>query len=145
MHEVSGLNRAFWAGNMEYLAFAWVKNGKWVWSGNTTITNRRQPHSTARKSHSIITRLWIGLGQSKDTRFKWFKSLLISRHLTIWNSFRSTCPEYQLKWCTSLARRRFQPGRRWLAKLLCCSIPQLWHGGRVGGGGGRLLLIFLAT
>ena len=29
---------------------------KWVWSGNTTITNRRQPHGTARKSHSTITR-----------------------------------------------------------------------------------------
>ena len=25
------------------------KNSKWVWSGNTTITNHRQPHGTARK------------------------------------------------------------------------------------------------
>ena len=25
MHEVSGLNQDFWAGNMDYLAFAWVK------------------------------------------------------------------------------------------------------------------------
>ena len=33
-----------------------VKNCKWVWSGNTTITNFRQPHGTARKSHSTITR-----------------------------------------------------------------------------------------
>ena len=32
------------------------KNSKWVWSGNTTITNRRQPHGTARKSHPTITR-----------------------------------------------------------------------------------------
>ena len=33
-----------------------VKNSKWVWSGNTTITNRRQPRGIARKSRSIITR-----------------------------------------------------------------------------------------
>ena len=33
-----------------------LKNSKWVWSGNTTITNRRQPHGTARKSHSTVTR-----------------------------------------------------------------------------------------
>ena len=33
-----------------------AKNSKWVWSGNTTITNRRQPHGTARKSHSTIMR-----------------------------------------------------------------------------------------
>ena len=33
-----------------------TKNSKWVWSGNTTITNRRQPCGTARKSRSTITR-----------------------------------------------------------------------------------------
>ena len=33
-----------------------IKNSKWVWSGNTTITNRRQPRGTARKSRSTITR-----------------------------------------------------------------------------------------
>ena len=33
-----------------------MKNSKWVWSGNTTITNRRQPHDITRKSHSTITR-----------------------------------------------------------------------------------------
>ena len=33
------------------------KNSKWVWSGkNTTITNRRQPCGTARKSRPTITR-----------------------------------------------------------------------------------------
>ena len=31
-------------------------NSKWVWSGNTTITNRRQPCGIARKSRSTITR-----------------------------------------------------------------------------------------
>ena len=31
-------------------------NSKWVWSGNTTITNCRQPRGTARKSRSTITR-----------------------------------------------------------------------------------------
>ena len=30
------------------------KNSRWVWSGNTTITNCRQPRVTARKSHSTI-------------------------------------------------------------------------------------------
>ena len=40
---------------------AWMKpksninNSKWVWSGNTTITNCRQTHGTARKSHTTIT------------------------------------------------------------------------------------------
>ena len=33
-----------------------LKNSKWVWSGNTTITNRRQPNDTARKSRSTIMR-----------------------------------------------------------------------------------------
>ena len=32
------------------------KNSNWVWSGNTTIINRRQPNGTSRKSHSTITR-----------------------------------------------------------------------------------------
>ena len=32
------------------------KNSKWVWSGNTTITNCRQPLGTARKSPLTITR-----------------------------------------------------------------------------------------
>ena len=36
--------------------FLYIKNSKWVWSGNTTITNCRQPQGTARKSHSTITR-----------------------------------------------------------------------------------------
>ena len=33
-----------------------TKKSKWVWSGNTTITNCRQPRGTARKSRSTITR-----------------------------------------------------------------------------------------
>ena len=32
------------------------KNSKWVWSGNTTITNCRLPRGTARKSRSTIMR-----------------------------------------------------------------------------------------
>ena len=31
------------------------KNSKWVWSGNTTITNCRPNHCNARKSHTSIT------------------------------------------------------------------------------------------
>ena len=31
-------------------------NNKWVWSGNTAITNCRQTHGTARKIRSTITR-----------------------------------------------------------------------------------------
>ena len=34
----------------------YLKNSKWVWSGNTTITNCRQPRGIARKSRSTITR-----------------------------------------------------------------------------------------
>ena len=33
-----------------------TKNSKWVWSGNTKMTNRRQPCGTPRKSRSTITR-----------------------------------------------------------------------------------------
>ena len=33
-----------------------IINSKWVWSGNTIITNRRQTIGSARKSHRIITR-----------------------------------------------------------------------------------------
>ena len=39
-----------------YLGAYVHKNSKWVWSGNTTITNRRQPCGTARKSGSTIRR-----------------------------------------------------------------------------------------
>ena len=35
-----------------------AKNSKWVWSGNTTITNRRQPCGTARNSRSTF-KLWV--------------------------------------------------------------------------------------
>ena len=33
--------------------FITMKNSKWVWSGNTTIINSRQPRGTARKSHYL--------------------------------------------------------------------------------------------
>ena len=33
-----------------------AKNSEWVWSGNTTITNRSQIRDTARKSHRLIRR-----------------------------------------------------------------------------------------
>ena len=42
-------------GNHNTIGFL-SKNSKWVWSGNTTITNCRQSRGTARKSHSTITR-----------------------------------------------------------------------------------------
>ena len=38
------------------ILFFRTKNSKWVWSGNTTITNCRQPRGTTRKSRSTITR-----------------------------------------------------------------------------------------
>ena len=48
-----------------YLAPNWAvsqwlsfKNSKWVWSGNTTITNCRQPLGTARKSLSKLL-IWM--------------------------------------------------------------------------------------
>ena len=35
----------------------WIsKNSKWVWSGITTITKRRQPRGTKRKSRPTTTR-----------------------------------------------------------------------------------------
>ena len=33
-----------------------MKNSRWAWSGNTTITNCRQPQGTPKKSHPAITR-----------------------------------------------------------------------------------------
>ena len=52
-----------------------VKNSKWVWSGNTTITNRRQPRGTTRKSRSTIMRQQtpgrqIKLSNQKQTCFE---------------------------------------------------------------------------
>ena len=38
------------------LSTNYTKNSKWVRSGNTTITNCRQTHGTARKRHTTITR-----------------------------------------------------------------------------------------
>ena len=43
-----------------------LKNSKWVCSGNTTITNRRQPCGTARKSRSTITRHQEQIKQSNQ-------------------------------------------------------------------------------
>ena len=40
---------AWWSGAiMLNSLLVGYKNSEWVWSGNTTITNRRQPHGTAR-------------------------------------------------------------------------------------------------
>ena len=38
------------------LCFKRMKNSKWVWSGNTTITICRLIHGTARKSHTTIAK-----------------------------------------------------------------------------------------
>ena len=46
------------------------KNSKWVWSGNTTITNCRQTHGTARQSHTTITRHQEGK-LSKAAKLEW--------------------------------------------------------------------------
>ena len=42
--------------NWTFYKIVSIKNSKWVWSGNTTITNCRQPRGTARKSRLTITR-----------------------------------------------------------------------------------------
>ena len=52
----------------QYLQFR-SKNSKWVWSGNTTITNCRQPCGTARKSHSTITRHQEDLSKAISSLF----------------------------------------------------------------------------
>ena len=46
-----------------------LKNSKWVWSGNTTITNCRQTHDTVRKSHITIT-------THQEDKLKLFKASL---------------------------------------------------------------------
>ena len=60
MSVFSSHNKAWTSGNQNFahilLPFTDSKNSKWVWSGNTTITNRRQPRGTAWKSLSTITR-----------------------------------------------------------------------------------------
>ena len=53
------------------------KNSKWVWSGNTTITNCRQPCGTARKSRSTITR------HQEDTLSKAISSLFPIKMIAI--------------------------------------------------------------
>ena len=53
------------------------KNSKWVWSGNTTITNRRQPHGTAttnlfwinmRKNFQLESGIWMDGYNYKNER-----------------------------------------------------------------------------
>ena len=48
------------------------KKSKWVWSGNTTITNCRQPCGTARKSRSTTTRhqVWDKMAPNFRCKFK---------------------------------------------------------------------------
>ena len=46
----------------------YIKNSKWVWSGNTTITNCRQTRGIVRKSHTTITR-HQKVKQSKATSY----------------------------------------------------------------------------
>ena len=54
----------------DLIASLWrFEKSKWVWSGNATITNGRQPHGTARKSLSTIT------GRQEDKLSKAISSL----------------------------------------------------------------------
>ena len=62
------------------------KNSKWVWSGTTTITNRRQPSGTAGKSpptllSSLIARPWVGL--QTLWRFR-LKDLSVDEMVGVW-------------------------------------------------------------
>ena len=52
-----------------------IRSKEWVWSGNTTITNWRQTHGTARNSHTTITR------HQEDKLSKASSSLSPSRQL----------------------------------------------------------------
>ena len=50
------LNSTCYTHNSWTVWYIWIKTSKWVWSRNTTITNCRQTHGTAKKSHTTITR-----------------------------------------------------------------------------------------
>ena len=39
--------------DVHYAMFG-LQKSKWVWSGKTTVKNRRQTHGTAKKSHTTI-------------------------------------------------------------------------------------------
>ena len=45
-----------WVSNKSPQLQRLARNSKWIWSGNTTITNCRQPRGTARKNRPTITR-----------------------------------------------------------------------------------------
>ena len=60
-----------------YSLYWHIENSKRVWSGNTTITDRRQPHGTTRKSHSTITR------HQEDKLSKTTSSLFPSKMIAI--------------------------------------------------------------
>ena len=53
-HRILARTQCAWG--LSQLLLPQNKNSKWVWSGNTTITNRRQHRGTTRKSRSTITR-----------------------------------------------------------------------------------------
>ena len=55
--------------------FIYYKSSKWVWSGNTTITNCRRTHGTARQSHTTVTR-----HQEKLSAIRLYNSKGVMRH-----------------------------------------------------------------
>ena len=66
-----------WSRNTREMCHFLHKNSKWVWSGNTTITNRRQPHGTVRKSRSTIMR------HQEDKLSKAISSLFLIKMIAI--------------------------------------------------------------
>ena len=77
-------------------AFPAVKNSKWVWSGTTTITNRRQPHGNARKSHCrhVLKRVCHAYFNFTYGDFNFWKDTAVSfpSHWSTIHSFEESWP-----------------------------------------------------
>ena len=75
------------------------KISKWVWSGNTTITNRRQPRGTARKSLFCF----LNVNFMLSVFYELLKSTVpLSTFFTlydVWNAFWQCLSPFEIRSC----------------------------------------------
>ena len=107
--------------------FVYGKNSKWVWSGNTTITNCRQPSGSlspiARKRFVTFWALNLKL---------WVPRVVLAIIATGWNWFSSLNLRFYWSWCRVIRRWRHECARSDIVpnckkRFPICSIVLAWH------------------